>query len=143
MSDTHYNNFLPNSQSVWKRYTVSHTSLQAASLINDIEMFSLGAKEVVEDIVLKHSVAFTGTLILGYSLSVGIAGNLAKYLPASTVFVAPSNTVFYRPSTILVNGIENFGATTSVRLAAISIGANLDQSTAGSVDIWVKVSKLP
>lgn len=143
MSDTYYNNFLPNSQSVWKRYTVSHTALQAASLTNDIELFSLGAKEAVEDVVLKHSVAFAGTLIIAYSLSVGVTGNLVKYLPASTVFSAPSNTVFYRPSVILVNGLENFGAVTSVRLAAISVAATLDQSTSGSVDVWVKVSKLP
>lgn len=143
MSDTHYNNFLPNSQSIWRKYTVSHSALQAASLTNDIALFSLGAKEALEDVVLKHSVAFAGTLIVAYTLSVGVAGNLPKYLAASSVFAAPSGTLFFRPIAVLANGIENFGASASVRLAATSVGANLDQSTTGSVDVWVKVSKLP
>lgn len=116
------------------KYTVSHTALQAAATSNDIALFSLPAGGVIQEVKIKHSVIFAGTGITDYKLSVGIVGNLTKYASAFDVDTAVSGTNFQLSGTL---GSENHGAATSIRLAATSAGANLDQSTGGTVDVWV------
>lgn len=124
-----------------RKYTVTHTSLQAAALTNDIELFSLAAREYVESICIKHSTAFSGGSISAYTISVGLTGNLDYYQSAFDVFQATGNTVFAKT----LHGLDpqNFGSATSIRIAATSVGANLSASTAGSVTVYVKVGKLP
>jgi hypothetical protein len=124
----------------WTKYTVTHTGLQAAAFTNDVELFSLPAKGVILGVILKHSVAFAGAGITAYILSLGVAGELDSYLVAQDVFQAVGNTVFGQE---VAFSLENAGAVTSIRLAATSTGAHLDQTSAGSVDIWVLWSTLP
>lgn len=119
---------------VWQKYTVSHADLQAAALTNDIELFSLPAKAAIHNVVIKHSVAFAGTGITAYDLSVGIASNLDKYSSAFDVFQAAGSSVGQATAAF---DFEDFVSSTSIRVAATSVGANLDQSTDGSVDIYV------
>lgn len=121
--------------SSYEKYTVSHTALQAAALTNDIELFSAPAFQIIERIVLKHNTAFAGTGITAYTLSVGISGDLEKYTSAFDVFQAVADGV---KNVALLGDVESFAGATSIRLAATSVGANLDQSTAGSVDVYVK-----
>jgi hypothetical protein len=128
---------LPVTTLSWTKYTVTHTALQAAAMANDIQLFSLAAAGVIHAIKIKHSILFAGTGITDYKISVGITGTLAKYASAFDVDTAVSATNFQLTSTV---GSENHGAATSIRVAATSTGANLDQSTAGSVDIWVLTS---
>ena len=119
------------------KYTISHTALKTAATTNDIALLTLPAGGLIQNVVLKHSAAFTGGSISAYTLTVGISGDLDKYTPAVLfdVFQAPGDAVFEFATT---QGIETFNASgTSIRLAAISTGADLDQSTAGSVDVWV------
>lgn len=119
---------------VVQRFTVAHTAFQTAALTNNIELFSLPAKALIERVVIKHSASFTGGAISAYTLSVGIAGTLAKYAAAFNVFQAPGATVLQLTQT---EGIESFGAATSIRIAATSTTANLNASTGGSVDVYV------
>lgn len=121
----------------WIEFTVTHAMLQFASLTNDIELFSLPAGYVIHAVKIKHSIAFTGTGITGYTLSLGIVGNLTKYTSAFDVFQSVGGTVQQLSDTVQT---ENNDAVTSIRLAATSVGANLDQSTAGTVKIKVLVS---
>jgi len=119
----------------WKKFTVTHEDLQAAALTNDIELFILPAGGIIQGVMMKHSEAFAGTGITDYDISVGIVGTLAKYAAAFDVDQAIGDTVFSLTTTA---GAETFAAAgTSIRVAATSVGANLDQSTAGSLDIWV------
>jgi hypothetical protein len=76
----------------WRKYTKTFTDLAAPTASNDIELFSLPAGGIIHAIKLKHSAAFTGGAIATYTLSVGIALYLDKYLPAFSVFGAPANT---------------------------------------------------
>ena len=76
----------------WIKVTKTYTDLAAASLTNNIEVYSLPAGNVIHATKLKHSASFTGGTIASYTLSVGITGNLVKYLMAFDVFQAPSNT---------------------------------------------------
>ena len=123
----------------WTKYTVGHAALQAAALTNDIELFSLLAKEMIHAVVVKHATAFAGASVSAYEVSVGIAGELDKYSGAFDVLQATGNTV--KQITNVVD-YENHAAATSIRVAATAIGANLDQSSAGSVEIWVLKSLL-
>lgn len=125
----------------WKKYTVAHTALQAAATSNDIELFSLAAKEVIQAVIVKHSAAFAGGTLTAYTVSVGITGEADRYSSAFDVFQAIGDTVFDQsgPSA----DVEDFGSATSVRIFAESTGDDLDQTTAGSVDVWVLTSALP
>jgi len=124
----------------WEKFTVTHTQLQAAALTNDIELFSLAAQEIVTGVVIKHSIAFAGTGITDYDLSVGITGDLDKYALSFDVDQAVTDSTFETNSLV---DMESFASATSVKISATSVGANLDQSTAGSVDIWINRSLLP
>lgn len=128
------------SVSIWTKYTVAHTALQAASLTNNIQLFLAPVGTLITGVVIKQSVAFAGTGITAYTISVGITGTLTKYAPAFDVFQAVSETAH---ETTVESLMAQFGATTSIRVAAVSTGANLNQSTAGSVDIWVQTVQLP
>lgn len=118
----------------WKKYTVTHTALQAAAMANDIQLFSAVAGSIIHGVKIRHTVQFAGTGITDYKISVGIVGNLTKYATAFDVDTAPSGTNFQLSSTV---GSEDHTTPVSIRVAATSTGANLDQSTAGSVEVWV------
>lgn len=123
-------------------YKLSFTSpspLSAASLSRDISLFNLPAGAMVEWACIKHSVIFAGTGITSVKLSVGITSDLQLYLQPFEVAQAPGGTVFLANS---VRDIQNFSSETSVRLAAVSEGANLSALTSGQVDIWVKFAQL-
>ncbi len=125
---------------IWTKYTVSHTAFQTAATTNDIALFTLPIKGMIQQVVIKQSTQFAGTGITGYTVSVGIASNFIKYTAAYNVAQAVSDTA---RSITQSNDIESFTGTTSIRIQAVSTGANLSQSTAGSVDVWVMTSVLP
>lgn len=123
----------------WVHINKTHTDFQAPATTNDIEIFILPTGWIMQGVVIKQSVQFAGGLIITYTLSVGIAGNLTKYASAFLVSTAPSNTNFQVSQNFFV---ENFGAGTSVRSQAVSTGANLDQSTQGDVDFYLLISQV-
>jgi hypothetical protein len=110
-----------------------------AALVGDVEKYSLPAKCTIEGVALHTDVAFTGPGITAVTLSVGLVGNLAKYLSAYDAFAAASNTRIGAANLLFP---ENLGAVTSIRLSAQSVGANLSVLTAGSGCLWLKVAKL-
>lgn len=125
----------------WTKYNVVHTALQAAAVTNDIELFSLPAKTLIHKVVIKPSIAFAGTTT--YTLSVGIVASLQKYIAVYDVKLAVAATTF-GIAAVTVNGtLESFGGATSIRLSAVSTVQNLDQSSAGAVDVYVQTSTLP
>lgn len=124
----------------WAKYTKTYAQLAVAAMTTDVELLSLPARGVIHAVVIKHSAAFTGGALADYTVSVGVAGNLTKYASAFNVFQAPGDTVFQVSNSLFS---ENYGAATSVRLAAVSTTDDLDEATAGSVDVWVLTSKLP
>ncbi len=118
----------------WVKYTIASAQLSAAATTNDIELFSLPAGGVIHEVRTKHSVAFAGGAISAYTISSGITANLVKYASAFDVFQAVAGDTMQ-----LSSGphTENADSATSVRVAAVSTGANLDAATAGSVDVDV------
>lgn len=127
----------------WTKYTVTHTQLQTAGTTNNITLFTVPAKTLIHKVVIKQSTAFAGTLIVSYTLSVGITGTLAKYIAAYDVFAAVASSTFGVSAATILETIEDFSSGVAIKVAAISAGGNLNASTAGSADIWVQTSLLP
>jgi len=110
-----------------------------AALVGDIEIYSLPARCTIEGAAIHTSTPFAGPGITAVTLSVGLVGNLAKYLSPYDAFAASSDTRIGAANLLFP---ENLGAATSVRLAAESVGANLSVLTAGAGCLWLKVAKL-
>lgn len=123
----------------WFKFSITHTQLQAAALLNNIELYSMPAGGLIHGAKLKQSIAFAGAGITSYDISLGFAGELEALLPLYPVDVAPANDVFAIAQTF---DSRNHGAAVSVKVSAVSVGANLDQSTAGAADIWLLVSEV-
>lgn len=126
----------------WIKVTKSYTDFAVAGLTNDIEIYSLPAKSIIQGVVIKHSTPFTGGVIATYTASVGIVGNLVKYAAAFNVLQAVGNTVFGL-GTIIAPTVEDFGSAKSIRGSVISTIGNLNVATQGSVDFYLLVSTLP
>lgn len=124
------------SVSRWQKYTITAAQLSAAAANNDIELLSLPAKGFIQGVMINATVAFTGGLIVTYTLRVGITGNLGKYCTASSVFTANVVPPQMNP------GMESFSGATSIRVAATCAVGNLSQATQGSADIWVLWGRL-
>jgi len=122
------------------KFTFTHTQFQAAALSNNIEAFSLGAKTVIHGMILRPTTQFAGTGITDYKISVGIAADLERYLLLFDVDTAPAAT---NHNEGMIFEMQNFSAAVSIRIAALAAGANLNQSTAGVVDLYVYLSVLP
>lgn len=129
--------YLNAKQPTWIKITKTFSDFSIAGLTNDIEIFSLPAKGVIHSVQIIPTTAFSGGIIATYTVSVGIAGNLAKYAVATNVF-----TGFTLPVISAVPGIESSSGATSIRSQAISTVGNLNAATAGSVDIYLLISNL-
>jgi len=118
--------------------TVQHTAFQTAGLTQDISLYTLPAGGLIHGVKLKQSVAFAGTGITSYSLSIGFVGALDDLLIDYPVDAAPADDLFAIAATF---DSRNHAATVDVRIRATAVGANLDQSTAGTAQIWLLVSR--
>lgn len=121
----------------WTKYTVVYSDLAAAALTNSITLFTLPAGGVIHGVKIKHSTAFSGGSISAYTVSVGIVGNTTKYAGTFDVFQATGASTYDLTQNFAG---ESHTATTAIKVEAVSVGANLDQAVAGSVDIWVLFS---
>lgn len=130
-----------NSALIWgPLITKGFADFSTAGLTLDIETFILFAKNAMHVIRIKHSTAFAGTGITALTLSIGLAGQLDKYLLPFDVFQAVGDSV---QESVSLFAIESDATPTSIRIAAIAEGANLDQLSAGSVDVSIMKSVLP
>lgn len=121
----------------WFKFSKTYADLSTGAGSNNIELFSLPARGVIHAVIIKHTTPFTGGTISAYTLSVGITGNLTKYTSAHSVFGAAADTTFLISNVV---GMENFGSVTSIKLSAISTGANLSAATQGAVEVYVLAS---
>jgi len=118
------------------KVTKTFSDFSAASLTNDIEIFSLPAGCRIESVTIDSTTGFTGGLISAYTISVGITGNLVKFAAALSVFASGTQQDSNNFS------IESWTAVTSIRAAAISVGALLNAATAGSVSFYIGVAQI-
>ena len=118
----------------------THVQFQTAATSNNILLYTLPIKGIVEAAVIKQSTAFAGTGITKYEIGLGIVGELFRIAPFFDVSQAVAGDYFQLTDTL---DAFSFTGTTLLQIAAKSTGANLNQSTAGIVDIWLMISQLP
>jgi len=124
----------------WVKVTMSYADLTAAALSGTIEALEMVAKLTIHSIMIKHNTVFAGTGVTGLTLDVGITGELDRFVSLFDVFAPVSENA--KDSTNMVF-IGNIGSVTSIKLTSTSTGANLDQLTQGSVDIYFFTRSLP
>lgn len=124
----------------WRKVTLAYSDFSAASLSFAVTGLTLQAKEGIDAVVLNHTTAFSGGSITAYTVEVGLSAASTKYANAFDTFQAIGGTV---RDVNNVTDVPNFSGTTDVIVTARAIGANLDQVTAGSVDIYLRTFLLP
>lgn len=122
----------------WKKFTVLETAFTAAATSESITLFTLAAGEIIHVTKIKHSASFTGGTLSAWTMEVGISGDEAKYASAFDTFQAAADTTFQLSAGL---GSENHGAGTAILLTARSTADDVLDATAGSVDVWVLISK--
>jgi hypothetical protein len=111
--------------------TIGYSSFFTAALTRTITAHTLAANRTMFSIIIKHTQAFVGAGISALTLDVGILSDTDKFITSFDVLQAVSDgaqdsvlTVYY-PGTL-----------TAITVTATAVGANLDQLTAGSVDLF-------
>jgi len=128
-----------NNLPVWRKVTKTYANFSAAAASSTITLFTLPALGVIHQVVIKHSTAFTGGALTGYTVSVGTAEKNNKYASAFDVFQTVDNAALQSA----VGGfVENSGSGVLITATATATGAQLNAATQGSVDIWVLCSVL-
>lgn len=122
----------------WRKYTVDYDDIQEAALTAQATLFQLPAGGVIHAVKIKHSTAFAGTGISAVTASVGVSSDSDKYAVAFDILQATGNEVLQLSTTAGAETHDSGG--TAILAEFVSTGANLEELTAGSVDIWVLYS---
>lgn len=132
---------LENLQAKWRRFALPHTLFTGFGALNgDVEIIEIPIIGVLEHVIIKHTTVFVGAGITTLKASVGVVGDLTRYLSQFDLLAAVADTTFDQE---IMQELFDFGAVKSVRLQLTATGANLDQLSGGSLDIYVKDSVLP
>lgn len=124
-----------------KKITKLYTHFSDTDMANDIEIFSLPIGAVLVDVFARVTTAFSGGTIATYTISVGIAGTLNKYMLANSVASTGDLTASGTKGTALTTpgqtNVESFTGATSIRAEAITTVDNLNSATQGSIDFYL------
>lgn len=125
---------------VWITEDVDYTDLAAAALTNTITLRTVDAGTVVHRVVLQHITAFTGGAIGSYDVDIKYdrTGISEDTIHSQDVFAAPGSDFDTVDAGTLVGPSGG-----SLKVTAISTGANLNAATQGSFKLWFLVSVLP
>lgn len=121
----------------WFCTAITHTQLQAAALTNTITVYTLPIRGVVEAVVVEPTTVFIGTGITSYKVAVGLAGEHDRYTSWFDVDTVLSATQFQIANVL---DAQSTGGTTAVTISALSVGANLNQSTSGVLQVCLLLS---
>jgi len=120
-----------------KKITKTHTDFQTAGLTNSIEIYSALAGEKIFDVVQDVTTLFAGTGITDYSSQVGVSGDENRY----TAIIPLDVTVTGQEDNDNAD-IPDWNGVTSIIATATSVGANLDQSTGGSITYYIRTIRI-
>lgn len=122
----------------------TYLDFQNPSTTKSVEIYSLLAKEVVKNVVMKHEAQFAGTGLVSFNISVGIVGTQTKYTATKTMTGVPSSTNFLTMVSATTNQAPlDFVSAVPIIAFATSTGANLSVLTSGTVDFYLEIGKLP
>jgi hypothetical protein len=108
-----------------------------AALTASANLFLLPAGGIIEWLKLKHATNFTGPGITGVTASIGVAGDVARYMGPFDVFQPVGASIFQ-----MSNGpwSESQAVATQVIMTLTSTGANLNALTQGSLQVWAQLA---
>lgn len=121
------------------KFTKTYADFSAAALTNTINLVVLPAGSVVLTAKAKHSAAFTGGTVSDTTVDVGDSDYSAaanELINALNVFNAPADSPTGQKASP-GNSLGNTLTTTQLTATVTTVGANIDQLTQGSVDIWI------
>jgi hypothetical protein len=127
--------------SLVSKYVLSYTDFSAAATTFQKLFHNLITKGYIEWVLVRHSTAFTGGLVSACTLKIGLVADAEYYQDAFDVFQAPNVTLFKKTSH--GGDVQSFGGAVGIYATADSVGANLNQLTAGDVEIYIKEGLLP
>lgn len=128
-----------NAANKWIKISKTFADFSIAGLEKDIQILSL-PPGYESRVFVKHSEAFAGTGITGCETEVGITGELDKYMfEAFNVFQAVGDKIFTQEA---INSVEDWGSVTSIRANMRSVGADLDQLSAGKIDYYLRIEQI-
>lgn len=125
------------SSTLLAKYTLAYndSDIAVASTSATSTILSLASKTVIEYIVVKHTTAFSGGSISALTLDLGDASDADELLASYDLTAAVADSTFTTVSTVYVG---SFASATNIVATLTATGDNLDQLSAGSVDIYVK-----
>lgn len=121
---------------IWKKYTRTHADFTAAALTETLTLETLPARHFIEAFIVKHSVQFSGGGLTIFDLD--LRHDNATIISAHPVATAPSDT------NLVSEFLERVRFASGITLQLVGTSnVNVADATAGSVDIWIKLSVLP
>jgi len=127
----------------WIHFSISYTDLATAATSNQVTLYTLPIKGVIQGAMLHETTAFNDSggpsAMTSYTIAIGTAADYELVLSNTDVFQAPSDTLSYSSNIV---DAPNFAATTNIVLT-VNSDQNLDTATQGAVDIWLYVATLP
>jgi hypothetical protein len=126
---------LANTAPRWTKYTKGYADFSIASTTSaDNTIVSLGAGAVVHLVKVITTTGFTGVGVTAANLSVGItSSDPDDYINDTSVFAATTTAGGEYTGT---DFLAEDGAT-PILCQLKTVTANIDQLTAGSVDVWI------
>lgn len=119
------------------KYTIGYADIAAAATTDTETILALPQNTVIEMLVIKASEAFAGGSISALTMDIGDATDADELAASFDLVAAVSATNFQIISAPYVQF-----TTTNIIASFTATGDNLDQLTAGSVDIWIKTKAL-
>lgn len=115
------------------KVTMTFAQFQAASTSESVAAFSIPAGNILSNVIIKHSIAFSGTSITDVNAQLGPSGVPDQIIGDFDVFQSVSDAAF---DNVIAGFIGSFANPTPILLKLTSAGANLSALTVGSVDIY-------
>ena len=114
---------------------VNYRDLNTASTTQNINIYSLPAGYEISDVWRRVTVAFVGAGVTALSLELGVSGESSKYGFAQDMLTTGRKASENKD-------IESDTVATDILAAFTATGANLDQLTAGQVEIYATIKKV-
>lgn len=123
--------------SQFQEVTVLFSQLSAAALTKNIALFTIPARCILKNVIIKHSQSFTGGSVSAVQAQIGLTGTFTDFIEGFDIFQAIGDQVFDNAT---LGKICSFANVTTVYLNAISVGANLSALTQGSLTVAYEIA---
>lgn len=125
----------------WVKYTLDYTDFSDATLTKTLDLSAIAAGRIIEGVIAHHTAAFTGGGATSVQLNAGNSKDgVNQYLTNIDVIAAPASDLFARTLDLYLGPVD-FASDYQFRVQLVS-DVNLDQLTAGSVDVYFKMKDL-